>query len=71
MASWLTRVEKAYDPFHVRKACSPDNAACEGFFGRLKTEMFYPRDWRSTTHNSLRRLMPTFAGTTKSVLKCP
>jgi transposase InsO family protein len=32
-----------------RKACSPDNAACEGFFGRLKTEMFYPRDWRSTT----------------------
>lgn len=32
-----------------RKACSPDNAACEEFFGRLKTEMFYPRDWRSTT----------------------
>lgn len=32
-----------------RKACSPDNAACEGFFGRLKTEMFYPQDWRSTT----------------------
>ena len=32
-----------------RKACSPDNAACEGFFGRLKTEMFYPRDWHSTT----------------------
>ena len=32
-----------------RKGCSPDNAACEGFFGRLKTEMFYPRDWRATT----------------------
>lgn len=32
-----------------RKGCSPDNAACEGFFGRLKTELFYPRDWRSTT----------------------
>jgi transposase InsO family protein len=26
-----------------RKACSPDNAACEGFFGRLKNELFYPR----------------------------
>jgi transposase InsO family protein len=26
-----------------RKACSPDNAACEGFFGRLKTELFYAR----------------------------
>lgn len=32
-----------------RKGCSPDNAACEGFFGRLKTELFYPRDWRGTT----------------------
>lgn len=28
-----------------RKACSPDNAACEGFFGRLKNEMFYNRRW--------------------------
>jgi len=32
-----------------RKGCSPDNAACEGFFGRLKTELFYPRDWHATT----------------------
>ena len=32
-----------------RKGCSPDNAACEGFFGRLKTEMFYPRDWQTTS----------------------
>lgn len=28
-----------------KKACSPDNAACEGFFGRLKNEMFYNRRW--------------------------
>lgn len=28
------------------KASSQDNAACEGFFGRLKMEFFYPRDWR-------------------------
>lgn len=27
----------------------PDTAACEGFFGRLKTEMFFFRDWLSTT----------------------
>ena len=32
-----------------RKACSPDNAACEGFFGRLKNELVYPRDWKGTT----------------------
>jgi transposase InsO family protein len=29
--------------------CSQDNAACEGFFGRLKTELFYPRNWTSIT----------------------
>lgn len=28
-----------------RKGCSPDNAACEGFFGRIKNEMFYDRSW--------------------------
>ena len=32
-----------------RKGCSRDNAACEGFFGRLKTELFYPRKWLATT----------------------
>ncbi|AMU19175.1 MULTISPECIES: IS3-like element ISBmu11 family transposase [Burkholderia cepacia complex] len=47
---WLSRVAKAKLIRSMsRKACSPDNAACEGFFGRLKTEMFYPGDWRSTT----------------------
>ncbi len=25
------------------------NDACEGFFGRVKTEMFFSRDWLSTT----------------------
>ena len=28
-----------------KKDCSPDNAACEGFFGRMKNEMFYGRSW--------------------------
>ncbi|WP_240472470.1 IS3 family transposase [Haliea salexigens] len=47
---WLSRVAKANLIRSMsRKACSPDNAACEGFFGRLKTEMFHPRDWYSTT----------------------
>ena len=32
-----------------RKGCSQDSAACEGFFGRLKTELFYPRDWKTIT----------------------
>jgi putative transposase len=32
-----------------RKGCSQDNAACDGIFGRLKTELFYPRDWKAIT----------------------
>ncbi|WP_286161051.1 hypothetical protein [Arthrobacter sp. MYb213] len=28
-----------------KKGCSPDNSASGGFFGRLKTEMFYFRSW--------------------------
>lgn len=32
-----------------RKGCSPDNAACEGFFARLKTELFHLRDSQATT----------------------
>ena len=35
------------------KGCSPDNAACEGFFGRLKNEMFYHRDWTGATPEAL------------------
>jgi transposase InsO family protein len=29
-----------------KKGCSPDNSACEGFFGRLKNEMFYGKSWQ-------------------------
>ena len=32
-----------------KKGCSPDNAACEGFFGRLKNEFFYSRSWHNVT----------------------
>lgn len=47
---WLTRITDAKLVRSMsRKGCSPDNAACEGFFGRLKTEMFFARDWLSTT----------------------
>lgn len=32
-----------------RKECSPDNARCEGFFGRLKIEFFHGCDWAGVT----------------------
>lgn len=28
-----------------KKGCSPDNSACEGFWGLLKKEMFYNQNW--------------------------
>ena len=28
-----------------KKGCSPDNSACEGFFGRMKNEMYYYKIW--------------------------
>jgi putative transposase len=34
-----------------KKGCSPDNSACEGFFGRLKNEMFYYRSWKDVSVN--------------------
>jgi transposase InsO family protein/transposase-like protein len=47
---WLSRIAEAQLVRSMsRKACSPDNAACEGFFGRLKNEFFYSRDWMVTT----------------------
>jgi putative transposase len=47
---WLSRIADAKLVRSMsRKGYSPDNAACEGFFGRLKNELFYPRSWMFTT----------------------
>ena len=47
---WISRVDDAKLIRSMsRKGCTPDNIACEGFFGRLKTELFYPRDWHDMT----------------------
>ena len=43
---WLERMAAAgLKRSMSRKGCSPDNAACEGLFGRIKNEMFYNRSW--------------------------
>ena len=38
-----------------KKGFSPDNAAGEGFFGRLKNEMFYGRSWAGVSLNDFSR----------------
>lgn len=43
---WIARTECAgLTRSMSRKGCPPDNAACEGVFGRIKNEMFYNRSW--------------------------
>ena len=47
---WIERMNKAKLTRSMsKKGCSPDNSACEGFFGILKNEMFYERDWSDTS----------------------
>ena len=47
---WISRCEAANITRSMsKKACSPDNSACEGFFGRLKNEFFYYKDWQGVT----------------------
>lgn len=47
---WIQTMEQS----HLRrsmskKGYSPDNSACEGFFGRMKNEMFYGISWQNVS----------------------
>ena len=43
---WIALMKKfGWTRSMSKKGCSPDNAACEGVFGRVKNEMFYNRSW--------------------------
>lgn len=44
MAGWLTRISEARLVRSMSRKGCPQDAACEVFFGRFKTELFYPRD---------------------------
>lgn len=47
---WIDRMNEAgLTRSMSKKGCSPDNSACEGFFGRLKNEMFYDRSWKNVS----------------------
>lgn len=49
-SKWISIMEAAdLQRSMSKKGCSPDNAACESFFGHLKTEMFYNKDWNNIT----------------------
>lgn len=42
------------------KGRSPDNAAAEGFFGRMKTEAVYPEKWEEHTRNEVLALVDEY-----------
>ena len=45
---WISRMDDAgLTRSMSRKGCTPDNAACEGFFGTVKNEMFYFKSWQN------------------------
>jgi len=44
------------------KGCTPDNAACEGFFGRLKNEMYYDRPWNEVSIQQFIDLVDQYIG---------
>ena len=51
---WIERTEK----YHLirsmsKKGCSPDNSACEGFFGIIKNAIFYGKNWNGVTVDEL------------------
>lgn len=50
---WIELMKKANLTRSMsKKGCSPDNSACEGFFGTIKQEMFYNRNWNNVSLKS-------------------
>ena len=43
-----------------RNGCSPDNSACEGFFGRLKNEMFYGQLWQRVSLDQFMEILDNY-----------
>lgn len=55
---WIERMKNAgLTRSMSRKGCSPDNSACEGFWGRLKNELFYSRSWEGVTVNEFTEIL--------------
>ena len=59
--SWIQIMDQAGMTRSMsRKACTPDNAACEGFFGRLKNEMYYGHNWQKQPVSQLMRAVDDY-----------
>ena len=58
---WISRMNQARLTRSMsKKGCTPDNAACEGFFGRLKNEMYYNRNWNDVSMHEFIELLDEY-----------
>ena len=58
---WIERMDNAgLTRSMSKKGCSPDNSACEGFFGRLKNEMFYDYSWDGISPETFIRILDDY-----------
>lgn len=58
---WIERCERyGITRSMSKRECSSDNSAMEGFFGRLKVELFYERDWKGWSIEQLMNALPEY-----------
>lgn len=58
---WIKRVEMARLTRSMsKKGYTPDNAACEAFWGRLKNEMFYCRSWNNVSIQEFAEILDSY-----------
>jgi len=58
---WIERMDRyGLTRSMSKKGYTPDNAACEGFFGRLKNEMFYYRSWVGVSIESFMEILDQY-----------
>lgn len=58
---WIERMDKyGFTRSMSKKGCSPDNSACEGFFGRMKNEMFYGRDFKKVSTQEFMKIIDEY-----------
>src|SRR5574344_1565811 len=59
---WICIKKEAFPRYRSmsKKGYSPDNAACEGFFGRMKNECFYKHSFKDFSLSELKKYLEDY-----------